>query len=282
MQAAGRVPAHRRAQMAAGRRVARAEARLQVRLRADPRGPAGPRQVDRVRRHRRRVDDGHAVLPRRQGGHGERSAACGSSRSPSSTRSTRPRARRRSRSSRAPRTAFRLPYAKRSTTFKRTQRFGATTNENEYFRDPTGNRRYWPVHCSRKGYDKAKLAAVRDQLLAEAVAAHSRRRADLADAGRGKAHARAAAHPRDPRPVGRQDRAMARRAGGRDGQNPITRERILTECLKVEISRVDERSMATRVGKAMHRSAMSKDEDKNIPERFFYTKRQSSDEGDEG
>jgi putative DNA primase/helicase len=64
---------------------------------------------------------------------------------------------------------FRLPYAKRSTTFKRTSVFGATTNENEYFRDPTGNRRYWPVRCDRKGYDKAALQAVRDQLLAEAV-----------------------------------------------------------------------------------------------------------------
>jgi putative DNA primase/helicase len=86
-----------------------------------------------------------------------RSAACGSSSCPSSTHSTRPTHGAKSFFSRT-QDRFRLPYAKRSTTFLRSCVFGATTNEDEYFRDPTGNRRYWPVHCSRKGYDKDAFA----------------------------------------------------------------------------------------------------------------------------
>jgi hypothetical protein len=38
--------------------------------------------------------------------------------------------------------------------------------------------------------------------------------------------------------------------------------------LKVETSRIDERGMATRIGKAMHRLGYEKVEDKSIPERF--------------
>lgn len=45
--------------------------------------------------------------------------------------------------------------------------FIGTVNEGQYFKDPTGNRRYWPVKvhdCDVKG-----LTAVRDQLFAEAM-----------------------------------------------------------------------------------------------------------------
>jgi predicted P-loop ATPase len=46
--------------------------------------------------------------------------------------------------------------------------FAGTTNAEHYFRDATGNRRYWPVRVER--CDDAGLAAARDQLWAEAVA----------------------------------------------------------------------------------------------------------------
>lgn len=62
---------------------------------------------------------------------------------------------------------YRLPYGMRSETRPRRLVFAATTNEAEYLRDQSGNRRFWPVEC--EAIDLVSLARDRDQLWAEAV-----------------------------------------------------------------------------------------------------------------
>ena len=63
---------------------------------------------------------------------------------------------------------FREPYGRRMKNMPRRCAFAATTNEGEYFKDTTGNRRFWPVATGR--IDMDALINDRDQLFGEAVA----------------------------------------------------------------------------------------------------------------
>jgi putative DNA primase/helicase len=68
-------------------------------------------------------------------------------------------------------TKVRLPYARRPIKMLRQTVFIATTNRNEYLKDSTGNRRWWPLECgisAGKMFDLAAFTAIVDQLWAEA------------------------------------------------------------------------------------------------------------------
>lgn len=62
---------------------------------------------------------------------------------------------------------FRPPYGHKVEPFPRRCVFAGTTNIDNYLKDTTGNRRYWPVYCEE--FDLEGLSQVRDQLWAEAV-----------------------------------------------------------------------------------------------------------------
>lgn len=68
---------------------------------------------------------------------------------------------------------YRPPYAARVARVARRAVFGGTTNEQVYLRDWTGGTRFWPVLTGVEcDVDAAKVAGVREQLFAEAVALH--------------------------------------------------------------------------------------------------------------
>ncbi len=65
---------------------------------------------------------------------------------------------------------IRLPYGKRVLAFPKQCILVGTHNpsgDNEYLRDDSGNRRFWPVECTKADYIKIKQD--RDQLFAEAI-----------------------------------------------------------------------------------------------------------------
>lgn len=62
---------------------------------------------------------------------------------------------------------FRESYGRRTADVARQCVFAGTTNQEEYLKDTTGNRRYWPVMCNK--VELEALREIRDQLWAEAV-----------------------------------------------------------------------------------------------------------------
>lgn len=61
---------------------------------------------------------------------------------------------------------YRMPYARAPQDFPRRSIFVGTTNEDEYLKDPTGARRFWPVRTGN--IDLEKIREQRSQLFAEA------------------------------------------------------------------------------------------------------------------
>ncbi|GAB2913842.1 virulence-associated E family protein [Paralcaligenes ginsengisoli] len=62
---------------------------------------------------------------------------------------------------------YRPPYGSRTVTQLRQTVFAATTNNYEYHKDPTGNRRFWSVLCTK--VNLKLIAEIRDQLFAQAM-----------------------------------------------------------------------------------------------------------------
>jgi len=161
---------------------------------------------------------------------------------------------------------YRLPYAKRTADFPRTCVFAGTTNEGEFYRDSTGNRRYWAVTV--RNVDREALARDRDQLFAEAVAWIERGEPAWPIAEQ----ERELVEPEQRRRMVFDPWIMmlGEWLTGRTG--PVTMSAILIDGLKLDPGKVDDNRMAMRVGRAMRKLGYRKVEDKTHPERFYYEK----------
>jgi putative DNA primase/helicase len=167
----------------------------------------------------------------------------------------------------------REPFARRHVDRPRSGVFGGTTNQNEYFKDPTGARRFWPVGCDGD-IDTDKIAEWRDQLFAEALA-----RLNSDDAEQRRYYPtrdetyKYLVPEQEQREIG--DPWFERIATWVDSSNKwmddyrevsevenFTSHDILTRALGVPQDRIDgARQMATRVGIAMHKLGWSKHRD---------------------
>ena len=166
---------------------------------------------------------------------------------------------------------FRAPYDRAPRDWPRQIVFGGTTNQDEYFKDTTGNTRYWPLRVEEvEPINLEGLAQVRDQLLAEARY--------LFEAGERW-------HPlRDE-----QLRLFEPEQEAREISDPwqsgiatwlesTTRERItvldvLSEGLKIEIGKIDgAKQMSTRVGVAMRRLGWTKKRETTGNREYYYVR----------
>ncbi len=171
----------------------------------------------------------------------------------------------------SPEDRFRAPYDRAPKDWPRSTVFAGTTNQDEYFKDPTGNTRYWPMRADDvDAINLDGLRAARDQLFAEARA--------LFDAGERW-------HPtRDE-----QTRLFEPEQAAREISDPwewliydylnkstfqrITTTEILTECMKVEPGKIDgTRQMATRIGIAMKRVGWIKKRETDGSRGYFYSR----------
>ncbi|WP_428421940.1 VapE domain-containing protein [Methylibium sp.] len=167
----------------------------------------------------------------------------------------------------------REPFARRPTDRRRSGVFAGSTNASEYFKDPTGARRFWPVACNGE-IDLAKLAEWRDMLYAEAM--HRLKSSDQ-EVRRYWPTREEADTWLAPEQEKRQivDPWFEKLATWLDSKAPygdsgdmvrdvkcFTSYELLVKALNVPIDRIDGgRQMATRVGTAMHALKWDKQRD---------------------
>lgn len=150
---------------------------------------------------------------------------------------------------------YREPYARRIITRLRQTGFGGTTNQGEYFKDTTGNRRFWPVRCAG-AIDLDLLAQWRPQLFAQALALY---RAGAKWRPTREEEARYIKPEQEEREI--VDPWMPKLENelyGLDGKfrliNEVTGFDLLTKAIGMDAERIDNnRGAATRIGNLMQR-----------------------------
>lgn len=166
---------------------------------------------------------------------------------------------------------YRPPYGTRMVTQLRQTVFAATTNNFEYHKDPTGNRRFWSVSCANINIDLIK--DIREQLFAQAVyevknnepvyptreqetrlIVPEQQMREIVDPW----HERTAIWLDDP---------------AQSFKNRFTSAEILTGAIGMELSKIDgQRSATTRVGSIMMRLGWKKERGTSGHRLYYYVR----------
>ncbi len=152
---------------------------------------------------------------------------------------------------------YRPHYAKHPVMVPRQCVFAATTNQQDYFSDSAGNRRFWPVRCGK--INTASLARDREQLWAEAVKCFLDGQSWWLDDEQQAQHEQADRLSADP-----WDESIAAWITKR--RDASTNE-ILCDCMKLPMHELG-RSEQMRVAKILHRMGWERFKDGNGRMRF--------------
>lgn len=146
---------------------------------------------------------------------------------------------------------YREPYARRMVNKARQTVFAGTTNQGEYFKDTTGNRRSWPVRVGRSiGLDK--LAEWRPQLFAEALYRFEQGEHWWPTRDEERTYFKPQQEAREINDPWYEQVSVWLDQPERRAQKWVTTMDILVGALGVKAEKVDgTRSMATRVGNIM-------------------------------
>lgn len=171
----------------------------------------------------------------------------------------------------SPEDRFRAPYDRAPKDWKRYTVFGGTTNQDEYFKDQTGNTRYWPLKVEEVDMiNLAGLAEARDQLFAEAV--HRYKAGERWHPTR-EEQARLFEPQQADREIVDPWQVLIERWLRREEftDTKVTKTTLLTECLKIEAGKLDNaRQMSMRVGLAMKRIGWHKRRESSGSREWYY------------
>ncbi|MDP1925753.1 MAG: VapE family protein [Thiobacillus sp.] len=164
---------------------------------------------------------------------------------------------------------FRAPYDREVKDWQRNTLFFGTTNQDEYFKDQTGNSRYWPLRAEEVGrINLAGLAAARDQMFAEAVALYRKGRRWHPT----QEQQRTLFEPEQAdREIADPWQSMIAKWLRGTLQDRVMVTDVLGDCLKIDASKIDSaRQMSTRIGIAMKRLGWIKRRETGGDREYYY------------
>jgi len=164
---------------------------------------------------------------------------------------------------------FRAPYDRAPKDWPRNTLFFGTTNQEEYFKDQTGNSRYWPLRAEEVGnINLYGLAEARDQLFAEAVALY--KRGERWHPTREQQQLLFEPEQADREIADPWQSLISKWLRG-SMEDRVSVNEILTDCLKIEPGKLDSaRQMSTRVGIAMKRLGWIKRRETGGDREYYY------------